>query len=156
MLEPGREWLQGGPIYAERINEASWRRFLIGKDYVRVEIFAAYCQALAIPWEQVAEWPDNEAPLIPFPPLPQILREFNGKDHFESSQEPEDSSEFIRDVTIPDGSILNSGEKFTKIWEIRNTGNVAWQNRYLTRLGAWAILKELRQFEIEGCNGKGN
>jgi hypothetical protein len=136
LLEPDKEWLQGGPVYAERVNEASWRRFFIGKDYIRLEIFAAYCQVLAIPMLQVVEWPNGEAPLIPFPPLSQALREFNGNDNFESNQEMEDASEFIRDVTIPDGSILDPGVKFTKIWEIRNAGNVAWENRYLMRLGA--------------------
>jgi hypothetical protein len=135
-LEPDKQWLRGGPIYADGINEGSWRRFLAGKDYIRIGIFAAYCYALAIPWEQVAEWPDNEAPMTPFPPLPKLLCESDGNDNLESNQEVEDASEFIRDVTIPDGSILNPGEKFTKTWEIRNAGNVTWENRYLTRLGA--------------------
>jgi hypothetical protein len=33
---------------------------------------------------------------------------------------------FVTDVTIPDGTLLNPGETFTKKWRIRNTGQCAW------------------------------
>jgi hypothetical protein len=32
----------------------------------------------------------------------------------------------VSDVTIPDGTVLEPGETFTKIWRIRNTGTCAW------------------------------
>mmetsp|Transcript_13724 Transcript_13724/g.15632 ORF Transcript_13724/g.15632 Transcript_13724/m.15632 type:complete len:1054 (-) Transcript_13724:2346-5507(-) len=36
-------------------------------------------------------------------------------------------SKFVRDVTIPDGAILSSGETFVKIWKVQNTSNsVPW------------------------------
>mmetsp|Transcript_400 Transcript_400/g.518 ORF Transcript_400/g.518 Transcript_400/m.518 type:complete len:970 (+) Transcript_400:710-3619(+) len=40
-------------------------------------------------------------------------------------------SKFVADVTIPDGSVLRPGEKFTKIWRIKNTSEngVAWPNQ---------------------------
>lgn len=46
-----------------------------------------------------------------------------------------DGSRFIRDVTIPDGSKIEIGERFTKKWEIQNIGSVKWENRFLVRQG---------------------
>ena len=34
-----------------------------------------------------------------------------------------DKSRFVRDVTIPDGSVFEPGEAFEKIWEIQNLGS---------------------------------
>lgn len=42
-----------------------------------------------------------------------------------------DDSGFVADVTIPDGTLVATGEKFEKIWEIENTGMVVWEGRYL-------------------------
>jgi hypothetical protein len=47
-----------------------------------------------------------------------------------------DKSRFIRDVTIPDGSILQPGERFEKVWEIQNVGSTPWRDRSLRRIGA--------------------
>lgn len=47
-----------------------------------------------------------------------------------------DNDDFVTDVTIPDGTIVNTGQVFVKTWEIRNTGQVPWAGRYLTRVGA--------------------
>lgn len=47
-----------------------------------------------------------------------------------------DHSRFIRDVTIPDGSILAPGEHFEKVWEIQNVGRTTWKHRQLRRVGA--------------------
>lgn len=47
-----------------------------------------------------------------------------------------DSSRFVRDITVPDGSLLAPGERFEKIWEIQNSGSVAWIARSLQRVGA--------------------
>jgi len=47
-----------------------------------------------------------------------------------------DRSQFIRDVTVPDGSILAPRERFEKVWEIRNVGSVLWRSRSLRRIGA--------------------
>ncbi|MBI4707182.1 MAG: hypothetical protein HY761_04590 [Candidatus Omnitrophica bacterium] len=38
------------------------------------------------------------------------------------------NSKFIRDVTIPDGTIMQPGQRFEKKWEIKNTGDVAWRS----------------------------
>ena len=47
-----------------------------------------------------------------------------------------DYSDFVRDVTIPDGSLVQPGQTLHKQWELRNAGSVSWTNRRLTRIGA--------------------
>ena len=43
---------------------------------------------------------------------------------------PNDWVEFVDDVTIADGTILNAGETFTKIWRLRNAGSRSWTVDY--------------------------
>ncbi|MGY0235656.1 NBR1-Ig-like domain-containing protein [Longispora urticae] len=42
-----------------------------------------------------------------------------------------DSSEFLGDVTIPDGTRVRVNSRFVKVWSLENAGSVAWRNRYL-------------------------
>jgi hypothetical protein len=53
-------------IYADGINEISWKRFLGGKQAIRAKVFVAYCHALEIVWEQVVDWDcfDGQLPLF--------------------------------------------------------------------------------------------
>lgn len=37
-----------------------------------------------------------------------------------------DQAQFIKDVTIPDGTTFTPGELFTKTWRLRNSGNCTW------------------------------
>jgi len=37
-----------------------------------------------------------------------------------------DKAFFVADVTIPDGSVMSPGQKFTKTWSLRNVGRCAW------------------------------
>lgn len=39
-------------------------------------------------------------------------------------------AEFVRDVTIPDGSYIGAGRSFTKTWRIRNAGTCTWTTDY--------------------------
>lgn len=39
-------------------------------------------------------------------------------------------SDFVADVTIPDGTIIEPGETFVKTWRIRNAGNCEWKSSY--------------------------
>lgn len=39
-------------------------------------------------------------------------------------------SAFVKDVTIPDGTVLAPGEVFVKTWRFRNTGSCAWNGDY--------------------------
>ncbi len=41
-----------------------------------------------------------------------------------------DSALYVEDVSIPDNTHLKPGEKFTKIWRLRNTGTCIWNVRY--------------------------
>ena len=46
-------------------------------------------------------------------------------------RDKKDASRFIRDVTYPDGTIVQPGERFKKIWEIANGGDFPWVGRKL-------------------------
>jgi hypothetical protein len=46
---------------------------------------------------------------------------------------PGDTSQFVADITIPDGTTVKVGQRFTKVWEIKDSGTVAWHGRYLRR-----------------------
>jgi hypothetical protein len=41
-----------------------------------------------------------------------------------------DDSEFVSDVTIPDGTPFAAGSVFQKTWRVRNTGDCAWDASY--------------------------
>jgi transcriptional regulator with XRE-family HTH domain len=45
-----------------------------------------------------------------------------------------DASVFVTE-TIPDGTLMRPGQRFTKTWTIRNDGTVPWEGRFLSRLG---------------------
>ncbi len=40
-------------------------------------------------------------------------------------------AEFVRDVSVPDGSQFAAGAPFTKTWRLRNTGTCIWDSSYL-------------------------
>ncbi|MGH8999460.1 MAG: NBR1-Ig-like domain-containing protein [Acidimicrobiia bacterium] len=46
---------------------------------------------------------------------------------------PGDSTFFVGDVTVPDGTEVDPGETFVKVWELRNSGRVPWEGRYFQR-----------------------
>jgi hypothetical protein len=37
---------------------------------------------------------------------------------------------FVSDITVPDDTIVNADEKFTKTWRFKNTGTCTWNNSY--------------------------
>ena len=39
-------------------------------------------------------------------------------------------AEFVDDVTIPDDTVLVAGERFTKIWRLRNVGRQTWTTEF--------------------------
>ena len=43
---------------------------------------------------------------------------------------PCDRGDFVSDVSIPDDTVLEPGEKFTKTWRIKNTGSCTWSTSY--------------------------
>ncbi|BCJ42036.1 hypothetical protein GCM10010168_65870 [Actinoplanes ianthinogenes] len=52
---------------------------------------------------------------------------------FSDSLIPGDSSKFVADVTIPDGTKVKVNAHFVKVWALANVGTVDWHNRYLER-----------------------
>jgi hypothetical protein len=124
-LDPYKQWPMVDNIYAEGINESSWRRFLKGEK-ISFRIFIAYCYALEVVWEHVIDL-DTLDDKLPFN-LPSLVQR-------EDKNEERDVSRFLRDVTVPDGSIVKANDSFLKSWEIQNAGNIPWKNRYLTRIG---------------------
>ncbi len=40
---------------------------------------------------------------------------------------------YISDVTIPDGTRMKPGEKFTKTWQVQNIGGCAWRPGFIFR-----------------------
>ena len=63
-----------------------------------------------------------------------ILSESHNIKHSQPHHEG-DKSQFVRDLTIPDGNRVKVGQKFQKVWEIQNIGSVTWENRFLQRQG---------------------
>lgn len=41
-----------------------------------------------------------------------------------------DKAQFVADVSIPDGTSLNPGATFTKVWSLKNVGSCAWSKTY--------------------------
>jgi len=46
----------------------------------------------------------------------------------------EDSLIFIQDITIPDGTVVVPESTMDKRWEVENSGNCNWDDRYRVRL----------------------
>ncbi len=43
---------------------------------------------------------------------------------------PCDKAQFVSDVSIPDGTILNLNQSFTKTWRLKNVGSCTWSTSY--------------------------
>jgi hypothetical protein len=41
-----------------------------------------------------------------------------------------DAAAFIKDITIPDGTVLGRGVNFTKVWRVENIGSCTWTPSY--------------------------
>ena len=47
---------------------------------------------------------------------------------------PGDRTEWVRDLSLPDGSPVRAGKTVVKEWLLRNAGTVAWKKRFVTRV----------------------
>lgn len=63
-----------------------------------------------------------------------IFDELPTKPQVKQKRQRGDSSAFVQE-TIPDGTMVLYGERFTKIWQLQNMGRVAWEGRYLQCMG---------------------
>lgn len=43
---------------------------------------------------------------------------------------PCDWAQFVKDISIPDGTVFQPGTAFTKTWRLRNIGTCTWTNNY--------------------------
>lgn len=49
-----------------------------------------------------------------------------------------DISQYVADVTIPDGTQMQPGQKFTKTWRVKNAGTCSWSTAYSIVYGGYA------------------
>ncbi len=61
-------------------------------------------------------WSLTNTPVIPFTSTPVPI--------------PCNRASFVKDITVPDGTGFASGEKFTKTWQLKNTGSCTWTGAY--------------------------
>ena len=51
-------------------------------------------------------------------------------------------AQFVEDVTVPDGTVFNCGEQFTKIWNAVNTGEHLWpKGTMLVQIGGKIMME---------------
>jgi hypothetical protein len=53
-----------------------------------------------------------------------------GFDEPEELESCTDAAAFIEDVTIPDDTVMEPGETFTKTWQLSNAGSCTWDDEY--------------------------
>jgi transcriptional regulator with XRE-family HTH domain len=80
----------------------------------------------------------------------QDRRRAGGKRPKPNRAAPGDASAFLSD-TIPHGSLMAPGQAFEKVWQIKNSGTVAWQDRRLERQGPLTgpgLISSLRSVDV--------
>ncbi len=65
-------------------------------------------------------------PYIPFPPPPPTYVPFPPV----PPPSPCDWAQYVKDVTVPDGTVFSPDTEFTKVWRIRNIGSCTWTPYY--------------------------
>jgi len=64
-------------------------------------------------------------------PKPQvILTPFPAGTYVPPSGTACNMAQYVRDVTVPDGTGFNAGQKFTKTWRVKNVGSCTWNTGY--------------------------
>ncbi len=81
----------------------------------------------------------TQPPVYPYPPQPQppvyTYPPTQPPAYYPPpSSVPCNQFTFIRDLSIPDGSYMKPNERFTKIWQVRNTGSCTWNPGYYLAL----------------------
>ncbi|MHB1318089.1 MAG: NBR1-Ig-like domain-containing protein [Anaerolineae bacterium] len=59
-------------------------------------------------------------------------------------------SKFVRDISIPDGTVMAPGQAFTKSWEIENSGEVPWPDGTELRLVDGAVMGPIESVSLNG------
>ena len=79
----------------------------------------------------------NAPTQTPLPPTPIIVQVTNTPVPTSTPVPPAtqvtycDWAAFIKDVSIPDGTVLAPGETFTKVWRLKNRGTCTWTSDYM-------------------------
>lgn len=69
-------------------------------------------------------------PTLPIPTQPFVLPPTAFSSPTAGVVQGCDNSAFVSDVTIPDGTVMSPGQKFTKTWLMQNTGSCTWDTDY--------------------------
>jgi hypothetical protein len=102
-------------------------------------IYTAQAATLQALQTQAASGVTQLPPTIQLPTLPPLptltpMPPLNTLPALPASQAPAsrpcDAAEFVKDITIPDGTIIGAEAAFTKTWRIRNTGTCSWNTAY--------------------------
>jgi hypothetical protein len=59
-----------------------------------------------------------------------------------AAQECKPSMTFMRDLSLPDGTMIAPGSPFEKAWLVKNTGTCAWSAKYAVSLVGGDVLAE--------------
>lgn len=74
-------------------------------------------------------------------PLLLLRKLFEGQEFRNVAQPParhvNDAVGFLGDVTCPDNCMVGVNSRFTKVWEIQNTGQQVWKGRRLICVDEW-------------------
>jgi Ig-like domain from next to BRCA1 gene len=62
-----------------------------------------------------------------------------------------DQSVFVQE-TIPDGTLVLYGQRFTKTWELQNVGRLAWEGRYLQCMDDEIVVTSLTGGSLHICD----
>ncbi len=100
---------------------------------------------LAVPPDPISDPevipPTLEIPVPQATQLPEVAVEDPTAIPTAIVEECENDSEFISDITIPDGSLLEIGVEIPKTWRIRNDGDCTWTTAYKwTQIGGNVLL----------------
>jgi hypothetical protein len=58
LLEPDVDWQPEGP-FADGLSMPTWKRFLAGKESIKVPAFQIFCQVLGLNWQEVCQLSQN-------------------------------------------------------------------------------------------------
>lgn len=117
-------------VYNDEIRAAVWSDTAVSDNALNVQV-ARLRQTLGDtkrPYRIIKSVPKMGYQIVASPPprrVAPLVRELKRRD----------ASRFVRDVTVPDGSIFEPGEPFEKVWEVQNIGSTSWRNRALQRVG---------------------
>ncbi|KST65396.1 AAA-like domain-containing protein [Mastigocoleus testarum] len=83
LLQPEIKWEEFGP-YADGVSRATFKRFLQGKEYIKLDAFKAFCQVLGLDWEEVTELEIENTESSPF----YVIREPYESQCYEEIKKP--------------------------------------------------------------------